>query len=74
MNQHLRLIAEEPVKTIVLDGLSVRDVALGAALVLALVLLVIALTKLRDKKRRRASEAKGGDLTTNPLNGKERPR
>ena len=48
------IFAQEPTRTIVLDGLSWRDIALGAALALLAVLLVIALAALREKRRRTA--------------------
>jgi hypothetical protein len=67
MGHHLLNITEEPVRTVVLDGLSIRDIALGAAIALLLVLLVIAMGALRDRGRRRSSaRAEGGDRNDQP--------
>ena len=50
MNATIQLLAQEPTRTIVLDGLSWRDIALGAALALFVVLLFIVLAALREKR------------------------
>ena len=50
----IQLSVQERTRTIVLDGLSWRDIALGAALALLAVLLLIALAALREKRRRAA--------------------
>ena len=52
MNAAIQLSVQEPTRTIVLDGLSWRDIALGAALALLAVLLLIALAAIRDKRRK----------------------
>jgi len=51
VNATIQLLAQEPTRTIVLDGLSWRDIALGAALALFVVLLFIVLAALREKRR-----------------------
>lgn len=61
MNSINRYAADQPVRTVVLDGLSWRDIALGAALMLLLVLFFIALAAVRDKRHRRLAPGEGGD-------------
>jgi hypothetical protein len=53
VNTLISILAEEQVRTVVLDGLSWRDIAVGAALALVLVLVFIALAVLRTKNRAR---------------------
>lgn len=60
MNSISHYAADEPVRTVVLDALSWRDIALGAVLTLLLVLSCIALAVVRDKRRRRGSGRREG--------------
>lgn len=63
MNALIRSDAKEPIRTVVLDGLSWRDIALGAVVTLVLVLFFITLAAVHERNRQRElAPEEGGDL------------